>query len=797
MFKNYFKTMWRNLWKNKMYSFINITGLSVGITCCLLIFLYVQYQLSYDKFNVNANEIYRLTEVLHLPTENNARAVSSPPMAPALKANFPEVKDAVRISYSERYISYNNKKIPGAKIMYADSGFFNVFTFSPIEGNLQKALSNPYSIVLTQSMAKKYFPENFSAVGKTMQLSDTIPLTVTAVIKDVPANAHFKFDCILSRNTINALSNYSPETEWFNNDYYTYLLLQKNTDYHQLEKKINAFIAKQMKDAIKATGLYYDLKLQPLTSIHLYSNLNSELEPNSNIVYVYIFCAAALLILLIACINFINLSTAKSISRAKEIGLRKVIGASRRQLIFQFLGESFLFTITAAAVSIICIVLLMPWFTSFTGQQLNLSNFISADVLLLFAGGIVIVSVTAGIYPAFLLSSFSPIKVFKGTTRYEWRDIFLRKGLVVFQFTIAIVLISGALLVYQQLRFIQNQKLGLNKEQLIEVKLPSSQLSKKDILLQQFAKNPSVFNASLTGFSYQETVSTVATIPEGFSSNEINSTTSIFGDENFLKTFQIPLVAGRNFSKSFPTDADAAFIVNEAAVKSFNWRDNNAALGKNINWGLGKKGKVIGVVKDFNYSSLHDNIKPAIIQILPDAYSFIALRIKPGDMQQTISSLQATWKKFADEDDFKYSFLDDDFAALYQSEQNLQRVLALFTVLSVIIACLGLFGLAAFTIAQRIKEIGVRKVIGASIASILTLLSKDFLKLVFIAVCIASPVAWFVVNRWLQNFAYHIRINWFTFILVGLCAMLIALITVGFQAIKAAIANPVKSLRTE
>jgi len=797
MFKNYLKTMWRNLWKNKMYSFINITGLSMGITCCLLIFLYVQYQLSYDKFNVNANEICRLTEVLHLPTENNARAVTSPPMATALKANFPEVKDAVRISYSGRYISYNNKKIQDAKIMYADSGFFNVFTFPAIEGNLQKALSNPYSIVLTQSMAKKYFPQKFSAVGKTMQLSDSIPLTVTAVIKDVPANAHFKFDCILSRNTINAMNNNASEAEWFDNNYYTYLLLQKNADYHQLEKKFNSFIAVQMKDDIKGTGLYYDLKLQPLTSIHLHSNLNSEIQPNSNIVYVYIFCAAALLILLIACINFINLSTAKSISRAKEIGLRKVIGASRRQLIFQFLGESFLFTITAAALSIACIILLLPWFSSFTGEQLSLFNFINTDVLLLFAGAIIIVSVTAGIYPAFLLSSFSPVKVFKGTTKYEWRDIFLRKGLVVFQFTIAIVLISGALLVYQQLRFIQNQKLGLNKDQLIELKLPSSQLSKKDILEQAFVKNPSVINASLTGFSYQEPVSTVATLPEGFSSNEINSIASIFADENFVKTFQIPLVAGRDFSKSFPSDADEAFIINETAVKAFNWKNNNAALGKTIDWGPGKKGKVIGVVKDFNYSSLHDNIKPAIIQILPDAYNFIALRIKPDDMQQTISSLATTWKNIVDEDDFKYSFLDDDFAALYQSEQNLQHVLALFTALSIIIACLGLFGLAAFTIAQRVKEIGIRKVVGATIISILALLSKDFLKLVFIAVCIASPVAWFIVNKWLQNFAYHIQINWFTFILVGLCAMLISLLTVSFQAIKAAIANPVKSLRTE
>ncbi len=796
MFKNYFKTAWRNLWKNKMHSFINITGLSIGITCCVLIFLYVQYELSYDKFNVNANQIYRLTEVLHLPKENNARALTSPPMAPVLKANFPEVLKAVRISFSQEYLSYQNKKIADKKIMYADSALFDVFTFPVIEGDKQKALIDPYSIVLTQSMAKKYFG-NTSPIGEIMQLSDTIPLKVTAVVKDVPANAHFNFDCILSRTTINAINNNAPETEWFHNDYYTYLMLQKNADYHQLETRFSSFIAKQMGDVRKATGLYYDLKLQPLTDIHLRSNLNNEINPNSDITYIYIFGAAGLLILLIACINFINLSTAKSVSRAKEIGLRKVVGAERSQLIFQFLGESFLFTLIAAVLSFISTVIILPWFNSFTGESLSLLNFINSNVLIVFAGVIISVSLMAGIYPAFLMSSFSPVKVLKGPAKYEWRDIFLRKGLVVFQFTIAIILITGALLVYQQLQFIQNQKLGLNREQILEVTIPSSQFNKKDILLQAFAKNPDVVGASLTGFSFQQPVNVIATLPEGASDNEVSSVSSIFADDNFLKTFQIPLAAGRDFSKSFSTDVDQAFIVNESAVKAFNWKNNNAAIGKNINWGLGIKGKVTGVVKDFNYSSLHDNIKPLIIKILPDGYGFIALRIKPNDLPQTLASLSGTWKTIAAEDDFHYSFLDNDFAALYKSEQNLQRLLGFFTALSILIACLGLFGLATFTIAKRFKEVGIRKVIGASVLSILALLSKDFLKLVFIAVCIASPVAWFVINKWLQNFAYHINVSLFTFIVVGLSAMFIAFATVSFQAIKAAVANPVKSLRTE
>ncbi|MEP6596936.1 MAG: ABC transporter permease, partial [Ginsengibacter sp.] len=440
MLKNYFKVVWRNLSKNKLYSFINITGLSVGIACCVLIFLYVQYELSYDTYNVKSREVYRLTEVLHLPDENNARALTSPPMAPVLQANFPEVLKTVRISYSGRYLSYRDKKLPSSQIMYADSTLFDIFTFPMISGDQRKALVNPYSIVLTESMAKKYFG-NVPPVGKTMQLSDTIPLTVTGVVKDVPANSHFSFDCILSRTTINALNQNLPETEWFSNGYYTYLLLPKNCNYYQLENKFSSFIAKQMADTRKSTGLYYDLKLQPLLDIHLRSNLNSEINPNGDITYIYIFCAAAFLILLIACINFINLSTAKSVSRAKEIGLRKVIGANRFQLVLQFLGESFLFTTIATGLSIALIQFTLPYFNSFTGRSLSLFNFSNYNVLILFSGIIISVGLIAGIYPAFLMSSFSPVKVLKGAVKYEWRDIFLRKGLVVFQFTIAIILI--------------------------------------------------------------------------------------------------------------------------------------------------------------------------------------------------------------------------------------------------------------------------------------------------------------------------------------------------------------------
>lgn len=795
MIKNYFKISLRNFGRNKLYSFINITGLSVGIMCCVLIFGYVQYETSFDRFNKNADRIYRLTEVLHLPKEDNARAVTSPPMATAIQFNFPEVEKAVRINYSVRILSYRETKLYDTKIMYADSTLFDVFTFPMVEGNAAKALVNPYSVVLTESAEKKYFGSE-PAFGKVMQLSDTINLTVTGIIKDVPSNSHFTFDCILSHVTINEMNHHQPEDNWFNNGSYTYLLLSKDANPAQLEGKISDFIGKEMVEEKKATGLWYNLKLQPLTDIHLRSKLNSEVDSQGDITYVYIFSIAAILILLIACCNFINLSTAKSIGRAKEIGLRKVIGARRLQLTFQFLSESFLLVVVAALLSIGLLQLLLPWFNSFTSQSLRFLHWNNHPLLFLYGGIIVGVSLLAGIYPAFLMSSFSPVKVLKGNIKHGWEDIFLRKGLVVFQFTAAIILIIATTLVFQQLQFIQNKKLGLNKEQVVEIELSGIDGAKTETLLSELKKNPAVVNGSLTDFSFKNGISRIAMLPEGALENEVRSENVISVDENFLKTFQVELVAGRDFSKAFSTDPQESFIVNETAVRDFGWGSPADAIGKNINWNGEKKGKVIGVVKDFNYSSLHDQIKPLIIQILPGWYGYVALRIQPGNLQQTLSDLESKWK-INSSSSFSYSFLDEDFAHLYKAEQNLQRTLGLFTLLSIFIACLGLFGLAAAMVKQRFREVGIRKVLGASIMSVVSLLSKDFLKLVMVAIFIAIPVTWIAVSKWLENFAYRVNVNWWVFGIAAITALLIAFITVSIQAMKAAIVNPVKSLRTE
>ncbi len=795
MLKNYFKTVWRNLQKNKLYSFINITGLSIGIAGCILIFLYIQYEMSYDKFNKNADQVYRLTEILHLPNEDNARAVSSPPMAPLLQAKLPDVLNTVRLSFSGRVLSHNQEKLFDTRIMYADPTLFDVFTFPMIDGNPHVALTNPYSVVLTESAAKKYFG-NERALGKTMQLSDTINVTVTGVIKDVPRNAHFTFDAVLSRSTIFQINKEDESDQWYDNNYYTYLLLPPNYPYHLLEPKIKATIDKAMVKSGKETGLWYDFKLQPLTDIHLRSNLNSEINPNSDITYIYVFSAVAIFILLIACCNFINLSTAKSIQRSKEIGLRKVIGAKRSQLIIQFFSESFLFAITAGVFAIVIILSVLPAFNSFAGKTLSLEYFNNTGLVLAYVLIVLIVGLLAGIYPALLMSSFGPIKAIKRNIKHTWQDILLRKGLVVFQYTIAIILIVGTVLVFRQLEFIQNQKLGLNKEQVLEIPIQNQDAPNDQTLINELRKNPSVIDITRTNFSFKNELPTIATLYEGAASNEVSSQVTIIADENFLNTFQVQLTAGRNFSALFTTDKDEAFIINETAVKNFGWQTPQQAIGKQIDWGLGKKGKVIGVVKDFNFSSLHSTIKPAIVMMYP-YYDLVAVRIKPQNVTQTITQLKKAWDQTAKNSPFTYSFLDEDFANLYKSEHNMQSVLSLFTVLSIFISCLGLFGLAAYTAERRTKEIGIRKALGASIGGLTGLLAKEFLLLVSVSCIIAFPVAWWLMNNWLKEYAYRTTIQWWMFGLAGLAALLIALITVSFQSIKVAIANPVKSLRTE
>lgn len=799
MYKNYIKIAWRNILSNKLFSFINIFGLAIGIACCSIIYLYLNFEMSYDKYHQNSDRIYRVTTILKDPKKADHFAPSSPAMAVRIKTNFPEVSKYFRMNESKSMIAYGEKKIYDTKIKYADSTFFDFFSFKTIEGQSTNALTNPYTIVLTESAAKKYFGEQ-KAVGKLLQLGDTVNLTVTAVIEDIPLNTHFNTDAFISRSTLNELKKSDStwvrdhEENWFYCDSYSYILLNKNVDYKKLEPKINAMMDREMAEIRKQVGMSFNIRLQPLTDIHLRSHLDAEIKDNKNsdILYIYIFIGAALLILLIACCNFINLSTARSLNRSKEIGLRKVIGATRTQLIAQFLGESLLFSTIATLTSIILVLLALPVFNNFLGTEIEM-NF---SLVLLYFGLIIIIGILAGLYPALLMSSFKPIQSLKGKVSHGFSDIIFRKSLVVFQFTIAIVLIISTTLILQQLNFIQNRNIGMKKDQIVSIELKSGDVEKAAVILEELKRNPNVINGTVNSFSFKG-VSNITMLPEGFAENEMTSSAVFTVDEYFLDTYEIEMVEGRKFAKEFPTDQNEAFIVNEAAVKEFNWKTPKDAIGKKIGWGGLKDGKVIGVMKDFNYASLHENIKPLVIHIFPQWANNISLKLKSENMLNTMTEIESTWKKTATHSPFKYNFNEENFNSMYQSEINMRSVLSAFTFLSVLVACLGLFGLASFSIKQRFKEIGIRKVLGSSTREIILLISKDFLKLVIISFIIAAPIAWYGMNQWLQDYAYKINISWWVFAIAGAMALFIAFSTVAFQAFKAANANPVKSLRTE
>lgn len=798
MLRNYFKIAWRNLAKSKLFSAINIIGLSIGIACCTIIYLYVNYELSYDAYNDKADRIFRLTSQVKQPKKSEQLAPTSPIVAQRIKSNFPEVEDFVRFLSSQRPISYKDRKFFDIKVTYADSGLLNIFSFGLIEGDAKKALTAPYSIVLTETAAKRYFGDE-PAFGKMMKFSDTINLMVTGIIKDIPRNSHFRTDCFISRSTLADLNKNNQgwlqsQQDWFNCESYAYILIKDKTNPELLQQKINAMLEREMAQVIKDYGMVMHIGLQPVKDIHLRSHLEAEFKGsvNGDINYIYIFSGAAVLILLIACCNFINLSTARSLNRSKEIGLRKVIGAERSQLIFQFLGESLVFAVTASILSLLLLLTGIPLFNAFVGTPIALS----VHLLWVYTAIILVVGLLAGIYPALLMSSFAPVQSLKGRISHGISDIIFRKGLVVFQFSIAIILIIGTTLILKQLDFLQSRNIGLRKEQVLLLKMKAPDTRKSDLLLKELLRNPKVKQGTVNNFSFNG-VANITLLPEGFADNELTSSYVIAVDENFLKTYQIPVVAGRDFSKDFPSDATEGFLINEASVRAYNWKSPKEALGKHISWGLGKEGRVVGVVKDFNFVSLHEPIKPLLIHIFPPWYNTISLRLETNDLPATMTEIERTWKSIATQSPFDYSFAEEDFNNLYHSERMMRNVLGAFTFLSILVACLGLFGLASFTIKQRVKEIGIRKVLGSSVSGIIQLLSKDFLKLVLIAFVIASPLAWYAIHKWLQDYAYRIDIGVFVFVLAGSLAFIIAFLTVSVQATRAALSNPVKSLRTE
>ncbi len=810
MLRNYFKIAFRNLVKNKVYSFINIFGLAIGIAACLIISLFVQDELSYDRFNEKADRIARIVFKANINGGKINESFVMPPTAQALKNDYPEVQQATRLrNFGTPRILVNDKFYNEGKLALVDANFFEVFTIPFLKGDAKTALTQPYCLVLSKALAEKYFG-NEDPIGKLVYSkkgNDTPPFRITGVFDKIPANSHFHFDILGSLSSDTEANS----TSWMTSNYFTYLLLSEGYDYKKLEVKLPAMVEKYMGPQIiqamgmnlaqfRTKGNALGFELQKLTDIHFYSDGTNEMEAGGDIKYVYIFGAIAVFMLLIACINFMNLSTAGASKRAREVGVRKVLGSAKPELIRQFLMESILLTSFALVVAMILVPVALPIFNDLSGKNLSLSFAVNPFILIgLLAFGL-LVGVLAGSYPAFFLSSFKPIAVLKGHFVGNKKSIGLRSGLVVFQFCISICLIVGTTVVYQQLSYIQSKKLGYDKDQLIVLQNSWALGKNESVFRDELLKDSRV--ANVTASPYRPAGPTNSNNSLAYPENndaQIMRTLQYGIDERYIPTLGMQIVAGRNFTKGSASDS-AGIIINEAAAKAFGWSKN--AVGHHITRLVGdannnrkKVYQVVGVVKDFHFKSLHESIAP-LLMVYENNWGLI-VKVKTKDVEGLLASMKNQWSQFKVEEPFTYAFMDELFSKTYIAEQKTSKILGLFAGLTIFIACLGLFGLATFTAEQRTKEIGVRKVLGANVGQIIGLLSKDFLKLIVIACVLAFPIGYWGMTQWLQDFAYRIEVEWWVFLVAGVSAILIALFTVSFQAVKAALMNPVKSLKTD
>lgn len=791
MFKNYLKVAARNMLKHKGYTFINVSGLTMGMTICLLIFLWVRDEMSYDRFHANADRIYRaLWEARFGDNEWNDPLVGVP-LAEALEKEFPEVERTVRFYSGGFTLRHGDEYVREQNVIFTESSFFEIFTVSFISGNAATALHDPESVVLTAEAAQRYFPQQ-NPLGQTLARNDGKLMRVTGVVKNFPLQSHFQFEFLAP---IQALQRFEQrKTQWGSASVYTYVLLRAGESATALQNKLQAYVDQNVSgEEFRQTGNYNRYTFQPLLDIHLRSNLQYELAANGSLTYVYLFSIIAGFILLLACINFINLTTARSLQRAREVGIRKVLGSQRSQLIRQFLAESLVYVVSAILLALVLAELGLPSFNQFTGKQLAISFFTSPFAALVLSGLALVVTVLAGLYPAFFLSSFWPVEVLKGhTTAFTGREA-LRKGLVIMQFCIAAGLIASTLVVRRQLHYLQNTRLGFDREQVLLIHrasaLGNQHAAFRDRLIAQPAIAAAAAAQSLPGHIFDSTLFSL----EQPANYQNTSLTYANVDEQYVEVLKLKIVAGRNFSKTFSTDS-SAFLINQAAAKAFGW---NEPLGKELSMGNFYKGPIIGVVEDFHFESLHHEMKPIVFIFNRWRPSYLAVRLRTGNVREGIAAVQKLWKEFVPASPLEYSFLDQNYQKLYDGEQRMSQVFTAFSVFSILIACLGLFGLTSFVAQQKTKEIGIRKVLGASVAGIVSLMSQGFIKLVLIANLIAWPIAYFAMNRWLQDFAYRINLGVEIFLFSGLLALAIALLTVSFQAIKAALTNPVEALRYE
>lgn len=797
MFKMHFKIAWRNLIKNKVYSGINIIGLAIGLTAGFLILLYVNFEQSYDKFHSNKNSIYRVVANLETPTSGEMKS-SRPSCAvpPHLEEEFPEIISAVRFMRLELSVRKDDTKLVENNAAAADKAFFEMFDFDLLQGDEATVLKEPYSVVLNQETAKRYFG-NEPAIGKTLRIKDEdikdLSFTVTGIMDDIPENSHIQANMIISMTTYSKGVLPRIDTAWGLYDPAAYILVHPNTNQAQLEAKFPDFLERNTGDMMRADKLFVSLFLEPLEDVYLKSERGGEYSGDMGTIY--IFSIIAIFILLIACINFINLTTARSVERAKEVGVRKVIGAEKRQLSLQFVGESIIISLIAFVITIGLTAIILPMFNELAGKEISaglLSNPMSVAYLFLIS---IAIGAFAGVYPAFVLSSFKPVNVLKGNFSTGTRGIVLRKGLVITQFTISITLIIGTIIIYNQMNYMRNQELGFDKEHtvLLPVTISPAQKELKDNIDNITGVLSTTLASAAPGVVNNAAYSI---IKNSQGEDQVANINAYFVDHDFISQFDLKVIAGREFSREFVTDSAEGMIINEEAVKLLGYTSPEEALGANFSqWG--KEGKVIGVIQNFHFKSLQESIEPLTMTIKPDETDLLAIKISGQNIQQTLSGIQNKWETVLPNDSFNYYFLDEAFDRQYRTQERFGSLFLNFAILAILISCLGLLGLAAYTMLQRKREIGVRKVLGASVAEVVRLLSTDFLKLVGTAFLIASPLAWFIMNDWLEDFAYRIQIQWWMFLLAGTCALFIALATVSFHAIKASLANPVKSLRTE
>jgi putative ABC transport system permease protein len=796
MIKNYIKIALRNFYRHKGYSFINIAGFAMGMACCLLIFLYIRHELSYDKHHQDAERIYRIAVDIRTQTANRVFAPIMPMTATTLKSDYPQVEYVARaLTTGSRLVKREETFFYEDRFMYADQELFDTLTIPFVQGASQDALTRPQTVVISERMAHKYFGR-MNPLGKTLEINQR-EFEVTGVVKDSPKNTHLKYDLIASLET---LAEWEEMSNWHSTMFYTYLKLKPNVNLPVFSQQINRLADKYVGARLANRGITYHYFLQPISSIHLHSHIRYEVEPAGNPVYIYIFSCVGLFILIIACLNFMNLSTARSAQRAKETGLRKVVGAQRLQLIGQFLEESLLMASFSLFLAILLARFTIPFLNNMAGLSLSFNEIFDPIILISLVGGGILVGLAAGIYPAFVLSSFRPVATLKGTLTAGSHSSTMRTVLVVVQFAISAFLIIGTVVMYQQFSFMKNQYLGFEKDQKLILPLRGgiSINENYETVKDLFSQHPSITGVTASSTVPGREVSNFGISLVGEEEEKSQSMFHLYFDHDFVPDYRIEILAGRAFQKGRKTDIGGAFLINESALRAFGWSSPEQALGKQLQTGYGGRvNPIIGVTKNFHYRGLQSEVEPLVMEFLPESFRCITLSIEITDLKETLAFVKSQWKTLFPSNPLESFFFDLDFDRQYHADAQIARIIGIFSLLGLIIACLGLLGLSSFTAESRTKEIGIRKVLGASVSGIVLMLSKQFTKWVLVANCIAWPLAYLAVNKWLENFAYRTKIEPWIFLISAGFTLFLALITISFQSIKVALANPIDSLRYE